>query len=267
MSVLLQLSDSHFGTEQAPVVEALAALAQHQQPDLLVLSGDITQRATRSQFAQARAFTDRLGAPLLAIPGNHDIPLFDLGQRLLHPYARYREAFGNVLEPTHASRELLVQCVNTTRWYRHKGGTVSSSQIERVASRLRAAQPSQLRVVVVHQPIAVLRATERHNLLHGHTEAQQSWAAAGCDVVLGGHIHLPYVMALAGLARPMWVVQAGTAVSRRVRAGAANSVNVLRWGGDTAPGCCLIEQWDYTAATHAFVCTGVTEIHPAHTSE
>jgi predicted MPP superfamily phosphohydrolase len=267
MSVLLHLSDPHFGTEQAPVVQALAALAQQQQPDLLVLSGDITQRATRSQFAAARAFTDRLGAPLLAIPGNHDIPLLDLGQRLFHPYARYGEAFGSALEPTHGSRELLVQCVNTTRWYRHKGGTVSSAQIERVASRLRTAQPSQLRVVVVHHPIAVLRATERHNLLHGHAQAQQNWAAAGCDVVLGGHIHLPYVMALAGLARPMWAVQAGTCVSRRVRAGAANSVNMLRWGGDTAPGCCLIEQWDYANATRSFVCTDVTEIHPAHTSE
>jgi 3',5'-cyclic AMP phosphodiesterase CpdA len=267
MSVLLQISDSHFGTEQAPVVEALAALAQQQQPDLLVLSGDITQRATRSQFAAARAFTHLLGAPLLAIPGNHDIPLFDLAQRLFQPYARHREAFGNELEPTHVSRELLVQCVNTTRWYRHKGGTVSSTQVERVASRLRAAQPSQLRVVVVHHPIAVLRTTEKHNLLHSHTKAQQSWATAGCDVVLGGHIHLPYVMALAGLARPMWAVQAGTCVSRRVRAGAENSVNVLRWGGDTAPGCCLIEQWDYTAAKLAFVCAGVTEIHPEHPSE
>jgi 3',5'-cyclic AMP phosphodiesterase CpdA len=267
MSVLLHFSDSHFGTEQAPVLEALAALAQRQRPDLLVLSGDITQRATGSQFTAARAFTDRLNAPLLALPGNHDIPLFDLRQRIFDPYARHRKAFGNVLEPTHASRELLVQCVNTTRWYRHKGGTVSSAQIERVASRLRAAHPSQLRVVVVHHPIAVLRATERHNLLHSHAEAQQSWATAGCDVVLGGHIHLPYVMALAGLARPMWAVQAGTCVSRRVRAGAANSVNVLRWGGDTAPGCCLIEQWDYTTATQAFVCTGVTEIHPEHPPE
>jgi 3',5'-cyclic AMP phosphodiesterase CpdA len=267
MSVLLHVSDSHFGTEQAPVVEALAALARQQRPDLLVLSGDITQRATRGQFAAARAFTERLGAPLLAIPGNHDIPLFDLGQRLFQPYARHREAFGNELEPTHDSREFLVQCVNTTRWYRHKGGTVSSAQIERVASRLHAAQPSQLRVVVVHHPIAVLRATERHNLLHSHTEAQQSWATAGCDVVLGGHIHLPYVMALTGLARPMWAVQAGTSVSSRVRAGAANSVNVLRWGGDSAPGRCIIEQWDYTAATHAFVCTGVTEIHPTHSAE
>jgi len=264
MSVLLQLSDSHFGTEQTPVVQALEALAQQQKPDLLVLSGDITQRATCRQFAAARAFTERLGAPLLAIPGNHDIPLFDLTQRLFHPYARYCEAFGNVLEPTHSSRDLLVLCVNTTRWYRHKDGTVSSNQIERVASRLRAAQ---LRVVVVHQPIAVLRSAEKDNLLRGHAEAQQSWASAGCDVVMGGHIHLPYVMALAGLARPMWAVQAGTCTSSRVRAGAPNSVNVLRWGGDTASGCCSIEQWDFSAARQTFVCTVVTEIHPAHSSE
>ena len=261
MSVLLQLSDSHFGTEQAPVVQALEALVQQQRPDLMVLSGDITQRATRRQFAAARAFTDRLGAPLLAIPGNHDIPLFDLGQRLFHPYARYREAFGNELEPTHVSRELLVQCVNTTRWYRHKGGTVSSNQIERVASRLRAAQPGQLRVVVVHQPIAVLRTTEQHNLLHGHTEAQQSWAMAGCDVVLGGHIHLPYVLPLPGLARPLWAVQAGTAVSSRVRAGGPNSVNLLRWSA--AAGHCDIAQWDYQATHGAFVCTHHTSVQVA----
>jgi predicted MPP superfamily phosphohydrolase len=267
MSVLLHLSDSHFGTEQAPVVEALAALAKQQQPDLLVLSGDITQRATGSQFKVARAFTDRLSAPLLALPGNHDIPMFDFRKRIFDPYARYRKAFGNLLEPTHFSNELLVQCVNTTRWYRQKGGTASSAQIERVANLLRAAQPEQLRVVVLHHPIAVPRSTERHNLLHGHAEAQQSWAKAGCDLVLGGHIHLPYVMALTGLARPMWAVQAGTAVSSRVRGCAANSVNVLRWGGDTVRGCCIIEQWDYTAATQAFVCTRATQIRPSHTPE
>ena len=267
MSVLLHLSDTHFGTELPPVMDALLALARQQQPDLLLLTGDITQRAQRSQFAAARAFTDRLGAPLLAIPGNHDIPLFDLGQRLFQPYARYSEAYGHTLEPLHASPDLLVQCVNTTRWYRHKGGEVSAAQIERVASRLRSAAPAQLRVVVVHQPIAVLRATEQHNLLHGHSLAQQSWAEAGCDVVLGGHIHLPYVMALTGLARPMWAVQAGTSVSRRVRAGAANSVNVLRWGAGTAPGRCRIEQWDYTPHSQSFSRTLVTDIQPAHPHE
>jgi len=266
MSVLLHLSDPHFGTEQAPVMEALVALSHQQQPDLLLLSGDITQRALRSQFVSARAFTDRLGAPLLAIPGNHDIPLFNLNQRMFHPYGRYREAFGNALEPLQATPDLLVQCVNTTRWYRHKGGTVSSAQIERVASRLRTAQPAQLRVVVVHQPIAVLRVSEQHNLLHGHTQARQRWAEAGCDVVLGGHIHLPYVIGLPDLARPMWTVQAGTAISSRVRAGALNSVNVLRWGADAAPGCCTIEQWDYAAVTQTFVCVHTTDIHPARTT-
>lgn len=82
MSVLLQISDPHFGTEQPPVVEALAALARQQRPDLLVLSGDITQRARPAQFQAARSFMDRLGAPLLAVPGNHDIPLFSLWTRL-----------------------------------------------------------------------------------------------------------------------------------------------------------------------------------------
>jgi hypothetical protein len=83
--------------------------------------------------------------------------------------------------------------------------------------------------------------------------------------VLGGHIHLPYVMALPHLARPMWAVQAGSAVSTRLRDGAANSVNLLRWGGDTSPGCCMIEQWDYASAARAFVCKLITEVHPGRT--
>src|ERR1035437_3656295 len=101
MSVLLQISDPHFGTEQPPVVEALAALSRQQRPDLLVVSGDITQRARPGQFRAARAFIDRLDAPVLVSPGNHDIPLFDLYARRHHPYARYRDAFGDELEPVH----------------------------------------------------------------------------------------------------------------------------------------------------------------------
>ena len=264
MSVLLQVSDPHFGTEQASVVEALVALSQRQRPDLLVLSGDITQRARASQFRTARAFTDRLGLPLLAIPGNHDIPLFNIGARILRPYARHREAFGDELEPMHDSPDLLVLCVNTTRWYRHKNGEVSAQQIERVAKRLASADPAQLRVVVVHQPVATLRAGEVHNLLRGRAAALRHWAAAGADLVMGGHIHLPYVMALPDLARPMWAVQAGTAVSSRVRDGVPNSVNLLRWGSDAPAGRCMIERWDYADLSQAFARTMVTEVQPGH---
>jgi len=263
MSILLQLSDTHFGTEQAQVVEALVTLVRRQLPDLLVLSGDITQRATPAQFRVARAFTHRLGVPVLAVPGNHDIPLFDPWTRLRCPYARYTAAFGADLEPVHCSPDLLVVCVNTTRAWRHKHGEISGLQVDRVARLLEGAEAAQLRVVVVHQPVAVTRAEDVPNRLRGHAAALQRWAAAGADLVMGGHIHLPYVMALHDLARPMWAVQAGTAVSSRVREGVPNSVNLLRWGADSAPGCCRIERWDYSADDRAFVLAKVSEVRPA----
>lgn len=263
MSVLLQISDPHFGTERPGVVEALVALAQRERPDLVVLSGDITQRARADQFGAARAFAERLGAPVVAIPGNHDIPLFDLPARLFHPYARHAAAFGAELEPVHTAPDLLVICVNTTRPWRHKNGVVSAAQIARVAARLAAATPAQLRVVVVHQPAAVPRPQDAHNLLRGHADALRQWAEAGADVVMGGHIHLPYVIEQRGFARPLWVVQAGTAVSSRVREGVPNSVNLLRWS--SAPGAreAVVEQWDGDAAGGAFTRRAVTRLVPA----
>ena len=262
MSVLLQISDPHFGTEQPAVVEALVALARQLQPDLLVLSGDITQRARPAQFQAARTFIGRLGAPVLAVPGNHDIPLFNLWARLRHPYAGQMAAFGPDLEPVHASADMLVLCVNTTRAWRHKNGQVSARQIDRVSHALASARPAQLRVVVVHQPAAVARAEDAPNLLRGHAAALQSWSAAGADVVMGGHIHLPYVLAVPGLARPIWAVQAGTAVSSRVRQDVPNSVNVLRWGSVEASGCCVVEHWDFSAAQQAFVRGRLTTLTP-----
>lgn len=250
MSVILQISDPHFGTEVPQVVQALTKLTGELKPDLVVLSGDITQRAHAKQFQAARAFMDRLAAPLLAVPGNHDISLLNLWTRLTRPYENHRAAFGETLEPVFETRELLVQGVNTTRASRHKNGEVSSKQIERVAERLSRASAQQLRVVVVHQPIEVMRPQDVPDRLIGHVAAQQTWAAAGADIVMGGHIHLPYVMALEGLMRPMWVVQAGTAVSSRVRRGVPNSVNVLRWSADE--GICVVEQWDHSAVAQAF---------------
>jgi 3',5'-cyclic AMP phosphodiesterase CpdA len=263
MSLLLQMSDTHFGTEQAQVVEALTTLARRELPDLAVLSGDITQRARPAQFRAARAFTDRLGVPVLAIPGNHDIPLFDLWTRLRRPYARYVAAYGDDLEPVHCSPELMVACVNTTRPWRHTHGEISRLQVDRVARLLEGAGAAQLRLVVVHQPVAVTSSEDAPNLLRGHAAALQRWAAAGADLVMGGHIHLPYVMALHDLARPMWAVQAGTAVSSRVRNGAPHSVNLVRWGVHAAPGCCRIEQWDFSAHDRAFFRAKVSEVRPA----
>lgn len=274
MSVVLQISDTHFGTEQPPVMQALVDLAMQLRPDVVVLSGDITQRAQPDQFRAAKAFVDRLGAPVLAIPGNHDIALFDLWARLTRPYARYAAVFGADLEPVYSSHHLLIVGVNTTRAWRHKNGEVSMAQVDRVAKLLQGADPQQLRVAVVHQPVAVIQAKDRANLLRGHATATRVWSAAGADVVMGGHIHLPYTPALQGLARQTWVVQAGTAVSSRTRAGAPNSVNVLRWADQPAAsalrsdsdylkkGACRVEQWDYLVSDQAFVCGRSTAVQP-----
>ena len=263
MSVVLQISDPHFGTEQPPVVEALVAFSLRQRPDVVVLSGDITQRARPNQFRAARAFVDQLKVEALTIPGNHDIPLFDLRARLFHPYAHFCAAFGDELEPVHSSRDLLLQCLNTTRRYRHTNGEVSAEQIARVASRLTNAGPHQLRIVVVHQPVAVPHTKDEHDRLRGFNEAVRTWANAGCDLVMGGHIHLPYVMELPCVDRRMWAVQAGTAVSSRVRDGVPNSVNLLRWGERDSPaGRCFIEQWDYSGAHQDFIRKKVTQVRP-----
>ncbi|MBC7608340.1 MAG: metallophosphoesterase [Polaromonas sp.] len=253
---ILQLSDPHFGTAQPAVMQALRSLVQAQRPDMLVLSGDITQRASEQQFAEAKAYCDslRIGL-LLALPGNHDIPLFNVYKRLFSPYGDYLQAFGPVIEATLNTAEALVIGVNTTRRWRHKNGEVSNRQISRVVKQLEASAPGQLRVVVVHQPVHVLRAEDEHDRLRNWQPAVRAWSAAGADIIMGGHIHLPYVCdlssQLSSLARRTWCVQAGTALSSRVRQGVPNSVNLLKYdfaAQSLSPLLCDVERWNYQAS-------------------
>lgn len=254
MSLLLHISDTHFGTEQAPVVAALKVLARERLPDILVFSGDITQRARPAEFELARRLCDEMAIPAtLVLPGNHDIPLLDLLSRMAQPYGNYLRAFGPKLETTLETDDFLVIGVNTTRPSRHKNGEVSPEQVGRVAARLKGARPRQLRVVVTHQPAAVIRPEDEPDRLRGAEHALQAWSRAGADLVLGGHIHLPYVADLRAkphpTPRPLWCVQAGTAVSTRIRHGTCNSVNLIHWDAIPLgqPRQCRVERCDYRA--------------------
>lgn len=258
MSLVLHLSDTHFGTEQPEVMAALLQLTQEVRPDVAILSGDVTQRARRGQFAAARRFLDTLAVPVkLVIPGNHDIPLFNLAARLFNPYGNYRQVFGAELQPQFSSEDLLVIGVNTTRAWRHKDGEVSVQQIERVSQQLQSALPNQLRIVVVHQPVFVERESDSTDLLHGHEQAIQVWAAAGANLILSGHIHLPYVhkldVLLHHLPRPVWTVSAGTAISKRVREAQLNSVNLIRYHSAQSPKSCQVDQLDFDPASSQFI--------------
>ena len=259
MSLLLHISDTHFGTEKPAVVAALVALVRQRRPDLLVFSGDITQRARAEEFAAARSFCRDLGvARMLVLPGNHDLPLFDVFARLMRPYGPYLQAFGPRLEPILESDAFLVLGVNTTRAMRHKDGEVSAEQIDRVSRQLQQARAGQLRVVVTHQPAAVIRSEDEPDRLHGAEPALQAWSQAGADLVLGGHIHLPYVLDLTARAtptpRPTWCVQAGTAVSDRIRHGTCNSVNLIHWRSPYVGEArvCRVERCDYNGDAGVF---------------
>lgn len=267
MSLLLHISDTHFGTEIPAVVDALKALVRDRHPDVLVFSGDITQRARPAQFAAARQFCDALGiAQQLVLPGNHDIPLFDPIARLTRPYANFLAAFGPRLEPVVDTGDFLVVGVNTTRAWRHKDGAVSMEQAERVARRLREATRARLRIVVTHQPAAVLRKRDTGDRLHNADPALRLWSLSGADLVLGGHIHLPYVLNLAAQGVPageaMWCVQAGTAVSSRIRRGTHNSVNLIHWRPAPAGAArvCRVERCDYQPDGDGFATAEMREL-------
>jgi 3',5'-cyclic AMP phosphodiesterase CpdA len=268
MSVLLHISDTHFGTEQAEVVAGLQSLVRDQRPDAVILSGDITQRARGAEFAAARRFCDSLGVERwLTLPGNHDIPLYNVAARLFSPYGNYKHCFGDELEPELVFADVLVIGVNTTRPERHKDGEVSADQINRVVRRLHGAPREQLRIVVTHQPACVMRPEDEKDRLHGGEAAVQAWARAGADLVLGGHIHLPYVSDLCARAqtatpRAMYCIQAGTALSQRVRHGTPNSLNIIRWeppaSGEERKVC--VERWDYDVADRRFELTHPYEL-------
>jgi 3',5'-cyclic AMP phosphodiesterase CpdA len=259
MTVLLHLSDTHFGTEEGPVVAAVQQLVRQERPTAVILSGDITQRARSAQFDAARAFCDSLRVDhLLTLPGNHDIPLYNLAARLFAPYRGYSRVFGHNLEPELEFADVLVIGVNTTRPERHKDGVVSPRQIRRVEERLRGVPRDKLRIVVTHQPACVMRVQDEKDRLHGGEEAVRAWSRAGADLVLGGHIHLPYVSDVCsrvkGASRAMFCVQAGTALSHRVRHNTPNSVNLIRWTGPAngEARLCKVERWDYDLARSEF---------------
>ena len=265
--MILHLTDPHFGTERPEVVQGLLALAEHRRPRLIVVSGDITQRARSGQFSAAHRFLNQLcaasgvdpRADMLVIPGNHDLPLFNLPVRLADPYGPYARWFGSQLEPTVAGDGVCLLGVNATRPWRHKQGELSSAQIARVADRLGRCDPDALKVIVTHQPLFAVEADDLNDLVRGHCVARRRWAEAGADLLLAGHTHQSFVAPLPAPLNGTWVVQTGTAVSRRTRDRVPNSVHLIRHRDMPAGQRACVERWDWDGAT-AFQPTAETVI-------
>jgi 3',5'-cyclic AMP phosphodiesterase CpdA len=264
MTVLMHLSDLHFGAHEPAVCDAALRLSQRLRPAMAVVTGDLTQRATDEQFAQAARFVQGLHArSTLVLPGNHDLPLYAWWMRWRRAYERYARQFGVDQEPVRQAGPFYVVGVNTTRAWRHERGSLSSAQIEQVATLLDRALPGSWRIVASHHPLTARDAQDRDHRPARADRAVQRWQAAGASLLLSGHAHEPGVIEpLPGL----WVSRAGTAVSHRLRHGSPNSLVVLssEASGGVADGMARhAARWDYDAAQGEFVCVHRQALGPA----
>lgn len=226
MARLIHLSDLHFGAHDPNLVDAVAARVDEEKPNLVVISGDFTQRARTEQFEQACQFLDRLreaGHDVLAVPGNHDVPLYDVFRRFLSPLTRYKRFIDDVLCPFHELPGATVLGINTTRSLTFSEGRINEEQVQFIRETFDRSHPNALRVLVTHHPLFALPVGETGEVRRavGRSElALDAAAESGVDLLLAGHHHTASTHSARDLvtrAGPALVVQAGTATSTRLR--------------------------------------------------
>ncbi|MDS9466958.1 metallophosphoesterase [Paracoccus sp. MBLB3053] len=212
MTRLLHLSDLHFGYEREALVEPLLDRVNAAGADLVVVTGDLTHRGRSAQYRKAAEFLRRIEAPLVAVPGNHDIPLYRLTDRMMQPYRRYRRAIADNLEPIGHVGNLRVQGVNSVDPMAWQRGVLTAAQVRRVTDHV---DPSCYNIVALHHPMQQRPEVDKA-LMRGAPEALALFELKGVDVVLTGHLHLWFAGAFLGPeGRPLLQLQAGTALCSR----------------------------------------------------
>jgi 3',5'-cyclic AMP phosphodiesterase CpdA len=231
---IAQLSDMHFGAHDPRIVAGSEAWLAEQRPDLVILSGDFTQRARREQFQEAAAWLDRLrgaGHRILAVPGNHDVPLYDLSRRFGAPLRRYKRYISRDLCPWFEDDHVAVLGINTARSLTFKSGRINREQMALIEERFARVAESKTRILVTHHPLYAMPVGEGDELSEAvgrHEDAARAVCRAGVHIALAGHFHRTYAAAARKMverAGGALVIQAGTATSVRLRNNELQSFN------------------------------------------
>jgi len=231
MRTLVHLSDLHFGRVDPALLDPLVASVTAVAPDLVVVSGDLTQRAKSAQFAEAARFLERLPQPQVVVPGNHDVPLWNVFARFVSPLRKYRRHITRDLSPRYRDDEIAVLGINTARSLVVKNGRINHAQIDAVRAEFCDLPDSITKIIVTHHPFDLPPEFEHDDLVGRAGLAMRTFARCGADLLLAGHMHTGHAGNTAArygiVDHAAVVVQAGTATSTRGR-GEANSYNVLR---------------------------------------
>lgn len=230
MRTLLHISDLHFGRTNPAILSPLIAFIREVKPDLVAISGDLTQRARSAEYADARNFLDAIPFPQIVVPGNHDVPLHNLFKRFVRSLDRYRRYIGDELQPFFVDDEIAVAGVNTARAFTWKDGRINRRQLRTLRAQFEAVRGGQTRMLVTHHPFD-LPAGAQGKVVGRSRLAVRTLADCAVDVLLAGHFHIadtgytakryniPGYSAL--------IVSSGTSTSTRGR-GQPNSLNVIR---------------------------------------
>ncbi len=232
MRKIVHISDIHFGRVDYAAAESLIVKINELAPSILVVSGDLTQRARSAQFLEARAFLDKLPKPQIVVPGNHDIPLHNVFARFATPLEKYKKYITADLEPFYADDEIAVLGINTARSLTVKDGRINERQVSVIREKMCALGDEVLKIVVTHHPFDLPEGFD--DIVVGRAQmAMSALADCGADLFLAGHIHVSHIGHTAtryklGDGQSALVVQAGTATSTRGR-GEANSFNLIEF--------------------------------------
>ena len=241
MASIAHLSDVHFGRHDPVIVEAVERFLDERRPDLVVISGDFTQRARVAQYELACQFVERIegsGLPVLAVPGNHDVPLYDVVRRFVRPLHRYKRFIDDDLCPYFENEEMAVLGINTARSLTIKDGSVSYEQMARIRTGFSAVSADKIRILVTHHPLFAMPLGEEGALTEVADRSNDALTAAseaGVDMLLAGHFHRSFSKSareMVDQAGPALVIQAGTATSTRLRGDEQQSFNWIEAGKD-----------------------------------